>query len=282
VLSASLQDTRNSSRDKLEFWTAQSKLTQRLIEDPLAAIRDTLDVWKVFNTPEQLQTNAIGCGDEGLGPAIGCRCHMPGAGILRDPKDLVNQMLSAGITGIVTHDNCAAARLALERNGIETEEWLKKISALSDGKIKRIRHIPAKQMARPEDQHVATTILVRAMRRVNFAQSPELPLAFNIDGKTCTSYLPGDLLVYLDIAMGRSGFGELFTPVNPLAIVIIGRNPYSKKFGLRYVDLRNLIEELFFSDTRFAKYRRDYVTGRIVIVGFDPPMDMVGFPADIN
>ena len=240
---------------------------------------DLPNAWKVFNTPEKREINAIGCGDEGM--ILGCRSHAPAAGMLRDQRNLVRQLLSVGITGIVTHDNCAAERLARQR-GITLDRWLESIQMLSDGKIQRVQHVNAADMVRPVDKHIAPMILVRAMRRVSFTHFPSLPLAFNIDAKTCPEYLPEDLLIYLDIAMGPSGFGGLFTSTNPLVIMIIGRNPFSQKKGLRYGDLRKTIERMLLTDARFARYRKDYRTGRIITVGFDPPAILVDPDMDTN
>jgi len=262
----------SSQQTKLELWDVQSKLTKPLLNNPLGTIASIHDAWRVFNTPDKRAINAIGCGDEGM--IFGCRSHAPAAGMLRDQRNLVKQLLSAGITGIVTHDNCAAERIARQR-GITLDWWLDSIQTLSDGKIQRIQHIQASDMARPADKHIAPMILVRAMRRVSFTQSQSLPLAFNIDAKTCPEFLPEDLLLYLNIAMGPSGFGGLFTSTNPLVIMVIGRNPFSRKTGLRYQDLRRTIERLLLADTRFAMYRKDYRIGRIVITGFDPPASLV-------
>lgn len=171
---------------------------------------------------------------------------LAGSGILfpanseEDRIQKVAQMfVDLGITEVTSHEGCGAAGLAYKRDFPGTHptseqienyaiNWSKMVSEEMGrlGHEEKNSHIPAVEMERPAEFHVARVVYYDGVGGFNPNKEIGLPMGFVIERK----HLPADysleeLQVAVNIAFGHHGFGEdRFSPDLPFIIIPMSDN----------------------------------------------------------
>ncbi|MFA5061554.1 MAG: hypothetical protein WC526_00140 [Patescibacteria group bacterium] len=127
-----------------------------------------------------------------------------------------------GITEVTSHEGCGAAGLAYKRDfpgtnptAEQIENYAKNWSKMVAEEMGRLgheenyNHIPAEEMERPAEFHVARVVYYDGIGGFNPNREIGLPMGFIIERK----HLPADytleeLKVAINIAFGHHGFGE--------------------------------------------------------------------------
>jgi hypothetical protein len=193
----------------------RAELWQSALSDTIAS---GTDARRVFNRTADIETafvlreRSLVCVDEGIVGGI----HLAGSGVLLPFEQLRKECGSAGIQELTTHDNCGAFKLMFPDDpnpNRSAVEWGKETAALLGLPH---RHIPAAAMNRPAYLHPAVAIYYDGAGVFN--RIPGLPMGFVVSRKHFSS-APDDLALCLQIAFGQHGFGDLFTPRNPMCVI---------------------------------------------------------------
>lgn len=139
-----------------------------------------------------------------------------------------------GITEVTSHEGCGAAGLAYKRDFPGTtptaeqienyaKNWSKMVSEEMGrlGHVENYNHIPAEEMERPAEFHVARVVYYDNIGGFNPNKEIGLPMGFVIERKYVpVEYAQEELKVAVDIAFGHHGFGaERFFKDLPFVII---------------------------------------------------------------
>ena len=181
----------------------------------------------VFNRPEirekvfNLTDRDLRCIDEGTPGGL----HLAGEGILYTKA---KEDLKGEVEGVYSHEGCGGAALFAQRGNIKIENpdelcdrWSKEL-AESLGVVYKGR-IPAEEMSRPKEFHVARAIYYDGTGRLDNSKVLGLPSGFVISRKLISdpNYAKEEVGLAIEIALGGHSFGEFFRPHSPLYLVAV-------------------------------------------------------------
>jgi hypothetical protein len=189
------------------------------------------------------------CIDEGTTGGI----RIAGAGILLGAKETIEMLRELEIQTVHSHDGCGAAALAAKEAGKyldEPDRYGQEFAAeVAEALGAKHHHIRRDQLRRPQTMHDATVVYYSGVKAFNPARHKDLPKGFTIiraihnhgpSKKTAAD----EVAVACQIAFGAHGFGDRFTPDNPLIIVPIG-NPHRDELSVERLkeELEPVVEQ---------------------------------------
>lgn len=163
------------------------------------------------------------CIDEGCSGGV----NLAGSGILLGVEGAAAIAKAAGVTAVTSHEECGAAKLWAQQAGKDTsasDDYGKQFAAALAKQLDiSYCHLPLSEMARPAGLHVARVIYYDGTGKFDPARVPEVPPGFVISRRFLTKdYAMKECEIAVSIALGDHGFGKLFTPDEPLLIIVIG------------------------------------------------------------
>lgn len=228
---------------KEKYWVEQNNLFEKIYKQGIQEyIKENPGTKKAF----QLKDLCIHCIDERVPGGV----HLAGSGTLLEEKDVLEYIKQSGATGITSHAECGAAKLAMKAKGFIdptpeeidqfAKEWAKQISEKAG--IPYIGHIEVS----PHNLHIARVAYYDGTGNFDFSQTDLLPPGFVISRRYLNrGYAKKEAAVAISIAVGDHGFGDKITPESPFIIVPIG-DPSNPEFSLE--KLQSEIEEIIKSD----------------------------------
>jgi hypothetical protein len=180
----------------------------------------------------------------------------------------------ASVSGIYSHEECGAAKLAYGlfsddfKLQLEKDHEIKTADDFGDYFAKELAkrlgkdyngRIKIDEMARPSGSHVTRVTYIDGTGNFNPSALEGLPQGFVISRKYLGAEQTGvETVVSIDIATGDHGFGDRITPEQPHVLVAVG-NPNDPK-----TSTQALMEEL---KPLAATY-----DGKVIVDGFTAPM----------
>lgn len=231
-LKQSQEDTEMEAAVRLETKEGR-KLKEKLVNQEWKTQSSILETFLknknlIASMPEwplafQISDRTVRCVDEGTNDGL----HCAGSGILLDFEKAKQMILDSGADGITSHENCGAAKLAAQRDGIDlskADEYGKqKAQELAQAtNLPYKGHIAAEQMSRPAEFHNATVAYLDGTGQFNPARlKGTLPQGFVA---TMKYFKTDDIALCVAIAMGDHGFNQHFTKEHPFYIILIPDN----------------------------------------------------------
>lgn len=203
-----------------EHWDRQSPLITRIRELGAEKFFQSIpDIEQAFHPGDRW----LCCIDEGCSGGV----NLAGSGILLGIERAAAIAKAAGVTAVTSHEECGAAKLWAIQAGKDSsasDDYGKQFAAALAKQLDiSYCHLPLSEMARPAGLHVARVIYYDGTGKFDPARMPELPPGFVISRRFLTQdYAIKECSIAVSIALGDHGFGKLFTPDEPLLIIVIG------------------------------------------------------------
>lgn len=212
-----------------EYWDRQSPLITKIFEHGAEKFFQSVpDIEQAFHPGDRW----LRCIDEGCPGGV----HLAGSGVLLGEDMAAKIAQAAGVTAVTSHEECGAAKLAAQQAGVDVAQSDAHGKEFAARLAKRLgvsyTHLPLSEMARPAHLHVARVVYYDGTGKFDPARVPELPPGFVISRRFLTkTYAVKECEIAVSIALGDHGFGKLFTPDEPLLIIVIG-HPTDAALGL--------------------------------------------------
>ena len=222
--------------EKIAIFEEQKKIFQKIKDGGFEKYANSLEKIGDYFI---LKDIAVRCIDEGTPEGL----HSAGSGILRDKAEVASAFKKAGVTEITSHDGCGAAKLYAKAKGLDESKADEYGKQWSEEIAKELgipyRHIPAEEMQRPKEFHIARVAYYDGTGTFNFGDGKTFPPGFIISRKIQSEQDSlAEAGVTLDIAFGDHGFGSLITETDPFIFVVIGKD--KEDMELIKKELRNL------------------------------------------
>jgi hypothetical protein len=244
---------RKLQQERLRYWRVQEPLFAQISKMGWQRYVDSLPHAK---NAFQLSDRDVRCIDERTPGGI----HLAGSGILI--QDQAEEILrSAGATGIWSHAECGAARMAGQELRCEeslpagrhgavpslrglfdvdsiAKEWA---MAIADRlRVPYKGHIPQELLKGPAAFHIARVIYVDDTGVFDPSKHHGFPPGFVISRKYLPpEYARKEVEIAISIAFGAHGFKDLLTSENPLQIVLIADPSEKNAQSSAFDDLRH-------------------------------------------
>lgn len=225
-----MNTNRQHNTDELNAWWAKDESIMHAVYQD-GASRFFAAIPGIAAAFAESGTREATCIDEGI---LSGEFRIAGSGILLPIEDAAELMRKAGVVVVTSHAECGAAGIAYRRErelATDAPVELAEVDAFAVERAKEIaaragvehRHIPFDAMERPSGMHIARVIYVDGTGRFQSKGVLGLPRGFVVSrrylGAANTLH---DVRLAISIALGNHGFGERFTPENPLVIIAIG------------------------------------------------------------
>jgi len=152
-----------------------------------------------------------------------------GSGILTQGEErarFIAALKKAGVESVTSHEGCGAAALYRERHGL-TDKSVDEVA------MEGAKHLAAElgvpygghitELARPKGFHNARVVYADGIGDFNPRKVESLPPGFVVSASVMTQeQAVSEVALALKIAFGEHGFGEKFTPAQPLVVVALG------------------------------------------------------------
>lgn len=215
-------------KEKGLYWTAQEEIFKKISECGSTQeyiAKKVPDVEKAF----AVRDKNLRCMDERTPGGY----HLAGSGILLPLEKVVEIAQKLGIDGIWRHKECGAESLFARMNKLDPQKAEEEIER---GARELASHldIPYKGMleVEPRGFHIARAAYYIGVREFDPSLVKKLPPGFVISRRYVDAeYAKKELDISIGIALGKHGFGKLFTEEQPFLIIPVA-DPNNPKFSL--------------------------------------------------
>lgn len=203
-----------------ELWDRQSPVVRALRQQGAEKFFQSIpDIEQAFHPGDRW----LCCIDEGCSGGV----NLAGSGILLGIEGAAAIAKAAGVTAVTSHEECGAAKLWAAQAGKDarsSDDYGKQFAAALAKQLDiSYCHLPLSEMARPAGLHVARVVYYDGTGKFDPSRVPEVPPGFVISRRfLATDYAIEECGIAVSIALGTHGFGKLFTPDEPLLIIVIG------------------------------------------------------------
>ena len=259
---------------KQDSWNKQQEVMVKFYKQGAEQYLSSLE--NINNAFEE-KKKCVCCMDEGTAHMnMEGKYALAGSGILypaasREERldKVADLLIELGVHEITSHDGCGAAKIACERDGLQTDgsdeygkKWAEDLRRVMQEKLAgkhevAYRHIDIKDMTRPAEYHNARTVWFDGTGRFNPAVlGKKAPQGFVIDYKNdihknadedVKGYPFEELKVALTIAFGHHGFEKLFNQENPFVVVVMADDQQEldrlKELAVGFVNGLNISDE---------------------------------------
>ncbi len=226
-----------------KYWEAQNLIFKKIETLGIPEyIKSIPNIEEAF----MLKDRNLRCIDERVSGGV----HAAGSCVLLNEEQAFEFLKQSQATGITSHAECGAVKLAMEASGIinpspeEVNQFARQRAEDLSKKtgIPYVGHIEVT----PSGLHIARVAYYDGTGKFDPSQNSHLPPGFVISRRFLEpGYAQQEIAVGVSIALGDHGFGEKITTVSPFYIIPIG-DPSNPEFSLEKLqsEIKNIVDTI--------------------------------------